>query len=788
MSDFSKNPSKGLPALKILSVACALACATYAHAQTSDGVRLRTAGSLDDSPQIVNENSASFISADRMETTDDQIVLSGDAEVRRAGTVIRGDNITYTQSTDTVDVKGNAVVTRAGARFTGPELNYQIETETGEMQDATYEYAARRIQGKTKYARFESGQSTQLREATLSTCKPGSKAWWIEADTLTIDETNNMATAHDVSFHLAGLPVLGTPYAFFPVGTDRQSGLLTPTVGMSSDLGFDYAQPIYWNIAPNYDYTFTPRIMGKRGIMLGNEFRFLTENMGGTLTYDWLPDDRHEDRSRYGARVDAWAKWNDFHFDVDYNRASDGDFLNDFSSNLSEGDNAILPQDFSAKYSKDFWTASLSVRKNQVLERDHHDPVDRPYEKVPEFSWNAYYADFYGFEISSTLEATRFKHRDKDFKPEGDRFYMNHSIAYPMRGSYWFFTPKAMLTGVSYNLTGLNNLDRDFRNTVGYEKNSHFVVPTFSLDTGLIFEREASWFGQDATQTFEPRLFYVYTPYRDQSKMPVFDSSYMDLSFGSFFMENAFTGHDRVSEANQVSLILTSRYLDRKSGQELFSASIGQRYYFSDQEVALNRYTIDDWYKYRNGTRSIEGINKESRSDYLGNITAHLTKNIVASTTAQYSTSEDRFTRINAGIRWQPKPSAVVGLYYRYDDRSTSYIDEDDRIKQIDLGVQWPLTNSLYGLARYNYALDESKPVEMLAGVEYVADCWALRLVGQRTLDSEDRYDTTFFIQLELTGLGSIGSDPIEELRRAIPGYRPTTDQPGAAGLYDYYE
>ena len=158
----------------------------------------------------------------------------------------------------------------------------------------------------------------------------------------------------------------------------------------------------------------------------------------------------------------------------------------------------------------------------------------------------------------------------------------------------------------------------------------------------------------------------------------------------------------------------------------------------------------------------------------------------MASTTAQYSTSEDRFTRINAGIRWQPKPSAVVGLYYRYDDLPTTL--EEDRIKQIDLGVQWPLTNSLYGLARYNYALDESKPVEMLAGVEYVADCWALRLVGQRTLDSEDRYDTTFFIQLELTGLGSIGSDPIEELRRAIPGYRPTTDQPGAAGLYDYYE
>ncbi|HIU38006.1 MAG TPA: LPS-assembly protein LptD [Candidatus Aphodousia faecigallinarum] len=786
MSDSFPYTSKGLPALKLVSVACALACASLSHAQTDDCLRLRTAASLSDAPQVVNDNSASFISADQMETTDDQIILTGDAEVRRARTIIRGNNITYTQSTDTVDVKGDAVVLRDGVRFAGPELNYQIETETGEMQDASYAYPARRIQGKTKYARFESGQSTQLRDATLSTCKPGSKAWWIQADTLTIDETTNLATVHDASFHLAGLPVMGLPYAFFPVGTERQSGLLAPTISLSSDLGLDYAQPIYWNIAPNYDYTFTPRLVTKRGVILGNEFRFLTPNMGGTLNYDWMPHDRHEDESRYGARVDGWAQWNDIRFRANYNRVSDGDYLDDFSGNLAESDESVLPQDLFMTYGKDFWHASLSVQKNQVLNRDHHAPIDKPYEKVPQFAWNAYYADFHGFEISSTFEATKFKHKDEDFKPEGDRFYMQHSVAYPMRGAAWFVTPKAMITGVSYNLTGLNNLDQQFRESIGYEKNSQFIVPTFSLDTGLIFERDASWFGTDATQTFEPRLFYVYTPYRDQSKMPVFDSSYADLSFGSFFMENEFTGHDRVSEANQVSLILTSRYLDRKTGFEWLRASIGQRFYFSDQDVALNRYTINNWRWYQNGNRSTEGLNQDKKSDYLGNVTAHLTKDVVVSTTAQYSTDESRFTRINAGIRWQPKSSAVMGLYYRYDDLPTTALA--DRIKQIDFGVQWPLTNTLYGLARYNYALDESKPVEMLAGIEYVADCWALRLVGQRTLDSEDRYDTTFFIQLELTGLGSVGSDPIEDLRRAIPGYRPTTDQPGPAGLYDYYE
>lgn len=784
MSDFSKTTRKGLPALKMLSLACALACASYAHAQASDAVRLRTASSLSDSSQLVNENSASFISADQMETTDDEIILRGDAEVRRARTLIRGDNITYTQSSDTVDVQGNAVVIRDGVRFAGPELNYQIETQTGEMQDASYEYAARRIQGKSKYARFENGESTQLRQATLSTCKPGSKAWWIEADTLTIDETTNMATAHDMSFHLAGLPVMGLPYAFFPVGTDRQSGLLTPTIGMSSELGLDYAQPIYWNIAPNYDYTFTPRLVTRHGIILGNEFRFLTPNMGATMVYDYMPHDRREGDSRYGAKVDGWAKWNGINFKANYNKVSDGDYLDDFSGEFNESDESVLPQDLSMSYGKDFWNASLSVRKNQVLDRTDHDPVDRPYEKVPEFRWSAYYADFHGFEISSTLEATRFKHQEEDYKPEGDRFYMNHSIAYPMRGAAWFITPKAMITGVSYNLTGLENLNKGFQDFVGYEKHSSFTVPTFSLDSGLIFERDTSWFGSDATQTFEPRLFYVYTPYRDQSHMPVFDSSYADLSFGSFFLENEFTGHDRVSEANQLSLILTSRYLDRKTGFEWLRASIGQRFYFSDQNVGLNKYTINDWYRYR--YLKAEGINEDRKSDYLANVTAHLTKDVTFSTTAQYSTTETRITRMNAGIRWQPKPSSVVGLYYRFDDLKTT--PEVDRIRQIDFGVQWPLSNSFYGLARYNYDLDAGKTVDAIAGVEYAADCWALRFVGQKVLDSEDKYDYRFYIQLELTGLGGIGSDPLETLRRAIPGYRPVTDQPGAAGLYDYYE
>lgn len=762
-----------LPPLKIIAVACIIATSGLAYAQSP--LSLRTASSLDDSPEMTHADSASFITADSMETTDDEIVLRGNAEIRRAGTVIRGDEITYTQSTDTVDVEGNAVVIREGARFDGPKLSYQIETDSGEMQNVSYQYAARGIRGKTSSARFMNGVNTEFKKATLTTCKPGSKAWWIEADSLEVDEANHWATARDVSFHLAGIPVMATPWAIFPTGTERQSGLLTPTLGMSSTRGVDISLPIYWNISPNYDYTFTPRVMSKRGVLLGNEFRFLTENMGGEITYDYMPDDKEMNRSRYGSTVKAWAQWNGVNFHTNYNRVSDGRYVADFSGDIYDTSESVLPQDFYLTYGKDFWHSSLSVQKNQVLQRDkdangQYTDYSKPYEIVPQIDWRAYLADYYGFEIASTLEVARFTHPDEKTKVQGDRFYMQHSMAYPLRGAGWFITPKAMLTGVQYSLSDMKELTPYLQST--YDESSRFVVPTISLDTGLIFERDSSWFGRDATQTLEPRVFYAYTPYRDQSRMPTFDSSYADLSFSSFFSENIFTGHDRVSEANQISLILTSRYLDRKSGYEWLRASIGQRYYFQDQNVSLS-------------TNNQVGTTKDSRSDFLGSISANITKDIVANTSAQYSTSESRFTRVNAGLRWHPKPSAVMGLYYRYNIEPTA---PEDRIKQIDFAMQWPITNKIYALGRYNYSLFDKQPVEMLGGVEYVADCWALRLVAQRYITASDKYDTSFFVQLELTGLGSIGSNPLEELRRNIPGYQAATAMPGQTGLYDYYE
>lgn len=752
------------PKLKAIAWACA--CVFSSAAGASSAVQSTT--QLNQSRP--SEEGSTFISAERMENTSEEVILSGDAEVRRSDTVIKGDKITYSQEHDEVQVQGNAVVIRRGMRFAGPELSYQITSQSGEMKNVQYQYAPRGIQGKTEHATFLSGKNTTFKNATLSTCRPGSKAWWIQADSLDINDESKMATARNASLHIAGVPVIGVPWAMFPTGTERQSGLLAPTFGMGSTRGIEFSQPIYWNIAPNYDYTFTPHIMSKRGVILGNEVRYMNEFLQGQINYDYLPEDKETKESRYSTSILANAHWKGIGLDVDWHRVSDGEYIEDFSGDLAETSNKILDQNVRLSYGQGFWNSQLSVEKNQPLIDEDGRLHEKPYEKVPQLRWQAMIADWHNFELTSQLEATHFSHPERE-KAQGNRFFMQHALAYPMMGAGWFVTPKAMVTAVSYDL---DHSIQDSQGATLVRSSSDMIVPTFSLDAGLTFERDASWFGAPATQTLEPRLFYVYTPYRDQSEMPNFDSSILDLSFAGLFTENIYSGHDRVSQANQLSMVLTTRYLNRDNGFEWFRASLGQRLYFEDQDVALNP-----------GKNNLEGTTSASHSDWLASVNANLTQDLSIGATTQYSSVESRFTRINAGIRWQPRPSSVIGLFYRYNHAPSN---PDDHIKQVDLAAQWPLTHSLYALGRVNYSLREDEPVQLLGGFEYAADCWALRVVAQRYITGEDKYDSSIYMQLELTGLGSVGTNPIEELRRNIPGYRPASAQPIRTGLYDYYE
>lgn len=733
-------------------------------------VKLDSVRSLDPSLGAPSNDAASFIEADRMEgSADDELHLYGNAQIRRGGTVLSADRITYRHAEDTVEAAGNARIARQGASFSGPSMLFRITSRSGEMPDAEWEYAPRNLRGCAKNIKFLSGDNTTMEDVTITTCRRDDEAWFIRMNELEIDEYDQSASGTGATLHFQGVPILGSPWFAFPISNQRRSGFLTPTYGMSSTRGVDLSIPYNFNIAPNYDYTLTPRIMTKRGVMMGNQFRFLLPNVEGELNLDYLPNDREYDDDRYGLRFEGEYRRDKLGFTVDYNRVSDDSYISDFSGNIRESSESVLPQEYTLTYDETYWNTFLRVTKNQTLDIENLDT--EPYERVPQFLWRGHTGDFNGFELETVLEATRFQHTRSDYV-DGSRFVFHQTVSYPLAGPGWFITPKAQFLATSYDLDS-----RDYINNT----TPGMTVPTLSLDAGLVFERDSTWFGRDAYQTLEPRIFYAWTPYRDQSEIPIFDSTIADLNFTTLFTENVYSGYDRVSEANQLTAVLSTRYIDKKTGLELFRASVGQRQYFNDQRVTFPEGS--PYYWYRDDGRVVG--EQEVRSDLLASVGARLTRNITSSAAAQYSSAQNRFVKTNAGLRWMPKPMSLMGLYYRYN---YSPDDAYNHIKQVDFAMQWPLTERLYGLFRYNYSLRGSKPLEVIGGLEYHHDCWIFRAVAQRYTTTSNEEETNFFLQLELSGLGSIGNNPLSELQRNIKGYQTRTSAPMTSAPYDYYE
>jgi LPS-assembly protein len=392
------------------------------------------------------------------------------------------------------------------------------------------------------------------------------------------------------------------------------------------------------------------------------------------------------------------------------------------------------------------------VTKNQILQDpDPQQVVAKPYERVPQLSVNGYVADWRGFEAVALLEGTRFEHPTLE---NGDRYLADMRAAYPILAPGWFVVPRARVSSTTYNL------DPRFR---PQNTSPTRTLPILSLDTGLIFERDTSWFGRASQQTLEPRLFYAYIPFRNQSNLPNFDSALADLNYAQLFTENIYTGSDRISEANQLTAALATRILDNETGAERLRAAIAQRYYFSEQRVTLPGETPRD----------------DNATDVLAALSAQLGRSWAIDLAAQYSAERGEFVRATAGTRWQPRRASVISAYYRYTN---------DGISQVDISSQWPLTNRWYAVGRVNYSIQDSRFIDTVAGFEYQQDCWLLRFVVQRFATTAQISTTNFYLQLELNGLTSVGASAANLLRRNIPGYQQLNPIPREPGRFDYYE
>lgn len=688
------------------------------------------------------------ISADRIEgTTDKEVLASGRAEIRRGEVYIGADTLRYSSENEEVQARGNVLIERPGASLSGPALRYRMNDGTGEFEKPRYTLSRARTgttaavtgYGSAELMEFRSEERFHLKDATFTTCRPGVEGWYLKVGEMDLDMMRDTGVARNASLYFLDTQMLYAPWLSFSLNNERKSGFLPPHLGSTSQGGPEAAIPYYLNIAPNMDLTLLGRYMQKRGAQASGEFRYLDPSNAGTFRFEVLPDDKILNRQRSALTLTHNYMSGNLVGGLNVNKVSDDNYFRDLSSRINLTAQTNLLREGFLGYNGTWWDngtygATLRVQKFQTLQ-DPNSPVVTPYARTPQVALNAVRQDLRGMDLNVNGEYVDFSHPTRVL---ARRFTAYPSLSLPLVSASAFLTPKIGVHATHYQLE---------RNAPGTDSNLGRNIPIMSLDGGLIFERDMRFMGNAFLQTLEPRAYYLRVPYKNQNDIPLFDTAVADFNYAQIFSENSFVGGDRINEANQLTLAMTSRLLSPGSGQEMLKATVGQRYYFSNQEVTLNPADTPRTHK---------------SSDWLAALSGRVSQSWTAETAVQYNPREERGERLTLSARYQPELYKILNLSYRY---------LRDQIGQIDVSAQWPLGGGFYGVGRYNYSMRDRRAIETLGGLEYNGDCWVLRGVVQRFATATGQTTNTFFLQLELTGFSRIGSNPLEALKRNIPGY-----------------
>ena len=729
-----------------------------------------------------------FLSGERVSGRADlETVLEGGAELRRGDIVIRADRLEYYQPDDQAKARGNVRINRAGNVYEGPLLEFKLDASEGFFLMPSYRFLLNGAHGQADRVDFLDEHRAVITNATYTTCRrlPGPSwmpDWILRAASINIDNEEDVGVAQGALLSFMGLPILPVPYLSFPLSDKRKSGVLPPTIGFDSTNGVELIAPYYWDIAPNRDAKLVPTLMSKRGVDLGAEFRFLESNYSGGLRGSYMPGDllRNSDRWSFGGNYQGQvntglAAIGNLGLNLSVNRVSDDNYWRDFVRENTSLTQRLLANDATLSWARGNFSTSLRALKWQTLQ-DIDAPIVPPYDRLPQLT--ARYAQssvvsLGGIDYSLDGDHTQFQSdSSRTLQPNARRSFALGQISRSWIAPMGYVTPKLQVHAATYEF------DAPLANG---ERSTSRVVPTFSLDSGLVFERQASYFGRNFLQTLEPRLFYVATPYRDQSLLPNYDSGANDFNFASIFTENAFVGNDRISDNNLLTLGLTSRLLDPQTGAEAVRVGVAQRFRFNDQNVTLP-----------GGTPEVAGF-----SDILLGATVNWNPRWTFDATVQFNPRTEQSTRSTVGARYSPGDYRVVSAAYRF---------QRDASEQFDIGWQWPL-NDLWGdkgkdlgagqgqgegrwysVGRLNYSLLDRKLVDAVVGFEYDAGCWLGRIVLEQLQTGTASATQRIMFQLEFVGFARIGANPLKTLKDNIPRYQYLREQITAPSRFSQYD
>ncbi len=689
-------------------------------------------------------------------------VAEGSVEFRQGGMLIKADRLRYDSATDTALAKGRVFIGRDGVRYSGTELQLQVQRFEGFFLQPEFEFDRLGAGGRAERIDFLDSERSRAYNARYTSCPRdggGEPDWLLRTDRVKLDFEANEGVAEGAVLQFLGVPILALPVLSFPLTDDRKSGWLPPTVGLDSRSGFELAVPYYWNIAPNRDATFTPTVLTRRGLALDSEFRYLEPRHNGRLRLHLLPDDRTVSSTRFGWEVDneGWLG-RSTQYRAKLLRVSDDSYWKDFPQIVPGTTPRLLGQDVALQ--RDVATrlgplqAYARVQHWQVLQTGSGDDlIVAPYQRSPQLGLRLAPVLPAGLRASLETEANHFTRTSGTADPTAPTGWRWHALGQISRPFTWpgaWVTPRISFNAASYSF-----------NAPGQDRQrASRVIPSTSVDAGLVLEREATLFGRLQRQTLEPRLLYVNTPFRDQASLPNFDAAERDFNAVSIYAENAFSGVDRVSDAHQITAGFTTRLVDAATGAETLRLGLAQRFRFRDQRVVLSGEVLSQRF-----------------SDVLVEGSSSVFNPWKLDAALQYNPDNQRVVRSIVGVRFQPGPFRTLSAGYRLA-RGLS--------EQVELGWQWPLWRgkaapvgasggcggTLYAVGRLNYSLRDSRMTDSLIGAEYDTGCWIARIVSERLSTGRAEATTRLMLQLELVGLSRLGSNPLQALKDNVPGYR----------------
>jgi LPS-assembly protein len=685
------------------------------------------------------------VKANRAEIRQDTIaIFQGKVDILSNSAQIQAEQARIDKNTQQLTAEGNIRYRDNQIMVNSDQV--MLNTSSGEltMDNTEYRLTLYSGRGAAEKIQLSGDEGISLQDASFTTCPEGSQDWQIKAQSIELKPGQIWGEAKHTRFYVGGVPVFYLPYFSFPVTDLRQTGLLVPKISSSDSTGLSYEQPLYWNIAPNYDATVSPRLMSSRGVQLKTEFRYLSDNQQGQVNLEYLPNDRdtstNEDRYfyRYIHEGQLSSNWQ---LNAEVNGLSDDNYIVDLGSDYYSRADTHLYQTLALTYYSAQLDFSMQVRDFEVI-GDH--PAS--YRALPEMKLKYQSLPFSGLEFRFNSELAYFDNSSLT-DPKAVRLHLAPTLAFPYQTQWGEFLAETSLLHTQYkqdNIAG-SNLDKDVDRTLGQAR----------LYGSLNFERPSSWYGKKGIQTLEPKIQYLYTTFEDQTGIGLYDTTKLLNDFAGLFRGQEFTGLDRISDNNQLTLGLTSRILD-KNNREQFKVSVGQIFYLADNKVLL-------------------ASKEENRSALASEIDWQLSSKWFAHSEVQVSTSTDKVERSNLSLEYQRSNGKIIQINHRYI-RDLS----GEKIDQVGLTASWPLAQNWHWVGRWYRDMNLNRTIETYAGLQYESCCWSIRFVAQRHLSnrfdvsgiqSTNEFDSSIGINFSFKGLGS-GNTSRDMLKDGLFGYR----------------